>query len=197
MDHLVDPNISDEGEQQARKFNTTHSNESPPALQHHLTHVLTSPIQRAIFTSLFAFRAFQQRGLEIIALPELQTMGTRSNGTGRDVFELSVYPGVLKNNNLSMDTQTFLSRGWNSKQTGQWHADQVSWRIGFLKGFLKGIWLGAGKAGIEVAVVTHSSLLDEFGGKIHPSLFATASDNASIRSGSGYHDLCFQRRRWV
>jgi hypothetical protein len=60
-----------------------------------------------------------------------------------------------------VDATSFVSESWNIKDTGKWSVEEVKWRLDYLKGFLRGIWVGAGAGSekVEVVVVTHSSLL--------------------------------------
>jgi hypothetical protein len=121
---------------------------------------------RTTTTSIWAFRDFLFRGNDIIALPELQNMDPGPNGTGTDIEALQgQWPAAGTPCNSKTDFWTFMTKGWNWKRNGKWSPNQVQWRMDFLKGFLKGIWLGGGKKRVEIAVVTHGSILRELGGK--------------------------------
>jgi broad specificity phosphatase PhoE len=151
--HLLDPELSDHGMRQAENFQDNLVTSSIP-------HLFSSPMTRALSTSFIAFRHFLLRGNDIIALPELQNIDIGPNGTGHNTDALqSQLSGMYSESSTKPDVWTFMCDDWNKKLGSRWGPEEVNWRIGIIKGLLKGMWLGGGKKKVEVAMVTHSSFL--------------------------------------
>jgi hypothetical protein len=92
----------------------------------------------------------------IIALPELQNWDKGPNGTGKDLPKLQkCWEDSYQRGQICIDMWTFMCYDWNRKAYGRWSATELKERIGFLKGFLKGVWLGGERKSVEIAVVTH------------------------------------------
>jgi len=185
---IIDLEVSARGAVQAEvfdKFNCGHSE---------VTHILSSPMLRAVSTSCHAFYySCLLANNEIIALPELQNMDTGPNGTGSSVERLQTQwkegysVGSRGTVNVNVDVWTFMCKDWNVKGSGKWSPDEVNWRVNFFKGFLKGIWLGGGRKKVEIAVVTHGSFLEKLKGE--RVLFKRAS--FEVLTNSLFSLVCF------
>lgn len=163
---IRDPKLSENGESQAKRFNDKPLGENRAA---YVDHILSSPMLRTMSTACRAFCSMLlKHGGTIIALPELQNMDKKPNGTGTETVTLQ---GKWKDGfhidsseadiDVDVDVWTFMCNDWIFKESGRWSPEEVKWRIGFLKGFLKGIYLGGGRKKVEVAMVTHGSFIRE------------------------------------
>jgi hypothetical protein len=95
-------------------------------------------------------------GLSIIAAPELQNFDRGPNGTGQDVWDLAQRFSWLR-----VNVKSLVPRDWNLKTEGRW--SEKEWRLHHMKGFLQGLWVGAGAGTkkVENVVVSHSSFFRE------------------------------------
>ncbi|KAI8946617.1 histidine phosphatase superfamily, partial [Xylaria longipes] len=75
--YVRDPNLTTEGEWQAYRFGRCY------AFMGRISHVVSSPMRRAIRTSLIAFEDVLLEGKKVILLPELQETGVRPSDTGQ------------------------------------------------------------------------------------------------------------------
>lgn len=115
---------------------------------------------RTLGTAQAAFWESKMNGRDIIALPELQNVDRMPNGTGKDLSKLQKWwEERYQRGQTRIDVWTFMINDWNKKAPGEAGAKDFKERIGFLKGFLKGLWLGGQRRSIEAAVVTHSSFV--------------------------------------
>lgn len=87
------------------------------------------------------------------------------SGTGMGLSELEEeYTGNFgllggKERKTVVDVKTFMAGDWNFKESGRWSTPERTWRVDYMRGFLKG--LVTGKEKIEVVVVSHGSFLRE------------------------------------
>ncbi|KAI1750634.1 histidine phosphatase superfamily [Xylaria castorea] len=75
--NVRDPNLTTEGESQAFRFGRSY------AFMGRISHVVSSPMRRAIRTSLIAFEDVLLEGKKVILLPELQETGVRPSDMGQ------------------------------------------------------------------------------------------------------------------
>jgi hypothetical protein len=130
--------------------------------------------------------------VKVCAVPELQSMGILPNGTGlslgklKDSYEETAVRGrygdsVQNGTNTrtfrqgEKDTRNFkeqidfrfMCEDWNNPEEKRDGTDGryggIASRLGFIRGFLKGLQIGSrGRERLEVVVVTHSSLIREW-----------------------------------
>lgn len=109
--------------------------------------LVTSPLRRTICTTRLGFRSAVNRGIKIIALPELQETGDLPCDTGSDVEVLWKEFGESVDLNL-------IDENWNIKK-GQWAPtkDAVNKRARNARQWLKN------RPEKQIVVVTHGGLL--------------------------------------
>jgi broad specificity phosphatase PhoE len=160
---IRDPELSPKGFAQCLNFAKTFEDQ-----KRYITHILSLPMTRALNTACIAFRPIIESGLTVIALPQLQSLDKGLNGIGLDYDQLNKrYDGTHWDQLMMgkpdgwVDVTSFVPVGWNVKEKGKWSNEEFKWRMEDFKGFLKGIWVGAGagRKRVEVAVVTHGSFL--------------------------------------
>ena len=113
--------------------------------------IVASPLRRTIYTALYGFKPLIEKGMPVIALPEICETADVPCDTGTDI-------GVLKEE--MKDKPVDLSRvkeGWNAK-TGKWAptADAIDKRAREARQWLKS------RSEDEIVVVTHGGLLHYF-----------------------------------
>jgi broad specificity phosphatase PhoE len=164
---IRDPGLSPKGEQQCKDFSDAFKGQ-----ENHIDCILASPMTRVLQTACSAFKEVIKptKGGDrhaVIAMPQLQNLDSGINGTGLDPDELADrYNGVDWDRDRSglprgwVDT-SFVQEGRNVKETGKWSAEEVQWRLEYIRIFLQVIWVisGAGRCKTEVVIVTHGSLL--------------------------------------
>lgn len=113
--------------------------------------LVCSPLRRTIYTTLLAFGSEVERGIKIIALPELQETSDIPCDTGSDVV-------ILKQEmeGKAVDL-SLLHEDWNSKK-GRWTADasSIDLRAKIARQWLKD------RPEKEIVVVTHGGFLHFF-----------------------------------
>ncbi|KAG8165253.1 hypothetical protein KVR01_005528 [Diaporthe batatas] len=95
-----------------------------------ITHLMSSPIRRALYTCLLSFPSSVERGLTVLALPSAQEFSDYPCDTGSSISELShEFGGKV---DLSL-----LDDNWNSN-TGKWgpHCDVIDARARETRRFL-------------------------------------------------------------
>jgi len=143
---IVDPALSRRGKKQCRLFAVKHG------LMPHI--ILTSPLTRAMKTSLLSFP--QPSSSRIWALAELRSYSRGPNGTGLPLEELEVqYSSPFAvTSSVHLD---YVEENW---EKAFW-AMQGRQRIVYFKDFLTELAKECPKRRLEVAVVSHSSFLRE------------------------------------
>lgn len=139
---MPDPRLTPFGEEQCRQL-----------VEHFPYHdsvdlLVASPLRRTIYTTLLGFKPEIERGMTVIALPEVQETADVPCDTGTDI-------GILKKEMESKPVD--LSRvmeGWNSK-TGRWapNAEALELRAREARQWLKA------RPEKEIVLVTHGGLL--------------------------------------
>jgi broad specificity phosphatase PhoE len=150
----------------------------------YITHILASPLTRALDTALLAFEDVTTRGVKVLAIPELQSLSDGPNGLGMNIEELEKKYGAAEgiepsddthepNEALAETTHTndalkgrvsfeYMCKDWNwegIKKGGRFSRDYCAWRVDHMKGFLRA--LAAGRGHTEIVVVSHSSFLEK------------------------------------
>ncbi|KAI0192578.1 phosphoglycerate mutase [Xylaria flabelliformis] len=82
--YLRDPDLTTEGKSQAFRFGRSYG------FMGRISHVVSSPMRRAIRTSLIAFEDVLLEGKKVILLPELQETGVRPSDIGQPPAELEI-----------------------------------------------------------------------------------------------------------
>ena len=139
---MPDPSLTAFGEEQCRQLAQRFPYHQSVEL------LVASPLRRTIYTTLLAFNQEIERGMTVIALPEIQETADVPCDTGTDI-------ALLKDE--MKDKPVDLSRvmeGWNSK-TGRWApiADALQKRAREARQWLKA------RPEKEIVVVTHGGLL--------------------------------------
>ncbi|KAI9055506.1 hypothetical protein LZ554_000455 [Drepanopeziza brunnea f. sp. 'monogermtubi'] len=88
-ENLIDPKLTKRGRKQCRHL----ARHSIRGYCDAVTHIFSSPLSRALTTACLTFKNATARGVRIVALPELQTMGTKPNGMGLCLRELEAKYG--------------------------------------------------------------------------------------------------------
>jgi hypothetical protein len=157
-----------------------------------VTHILSSPLSRCLESACLTFKSAIEEGVKVCAVPELQSMGILPNGTGLSLGRLKEryeetavrgrYGNLVQNGTNTKtfrqggkDTRNFkgqihfrfMCEDWNNPEEKRDGTDGryvgIASRLGFIRGFLKGLQIGSrGRERLEVAVVTHSSLIREW-----------------------------------
>ncbi|KAI1741088.1 phosphoglycerate mutase-like protein [Xylaria scruposa] len=82
--YLRDPDLTTEGKSQAYRFGRSYG------FMGRISHVVSSPMRRAIRTSLIAFEDVLLDGKKVILLPELQETGVRPSDIGQPPAALEI-----------------------------------------------------------------------------------------------------------
>ncbi|KAL2069493.1 hypothetical protein VTL71DRAFT_14172 [Oculimacula yallundae] len=130
-----------------------------------ITHLVSSPLRRTLYTTLLSFPTVVSRGVKIIALPELQETSNLPCDTGSSVDALQAefaegeYAGTV---DLS-----HVGTGWNSKQ-GKWSpaASHIENRARAARLFLRDLaersLASNPEQDVNIVVVTHGGYLHYF-----------------------------------
>ncbi|KAL9603854.1 MAG: hypothetical protein Q9219_000963 [cf. Caloplaca sp. 3 TL-2023] len=140
--NMPDPPLTTFGEEQCRELCSKFPHHSSIKL------VVTSPLRRTIQTALLAFEPDVLRGIECIALPEIQETSDLPCDTGS---HLDTLKEDFKNRPISLD---LVPEDWNSKQ-GKWagNQDAIQMRCREARNWLKA------RDEQVIVVVTHGGLL--------------------------------------
>ncbi|KAL8940521.1 MAG: hypothetical protein Q9216_002771 [Gyalolechia sp. 2 TL-2023] len=144
---MLDPPLTPHGEEQCRDLCTRFPYHSSINL------VVTSPLRRTIQTSLLAFQPEISRGINCIALPEVQETGGFPCDTGSKLSAIKV---EFKDKPVNF---TRVPEDWDSKQ-GKWAANTaaIGARCREARKWLKG------REEDAIVVVTHGGLLHHLTG---------------------------------
>lgn len=178
-DHIKDPILTSGG----RKHCIQRNDFLVPQAKY-ITHILASPLSRALETAFLTTKAVTDRGVKVWALPELQSFSSAPSGLGMDVSDLQrlfdgnnagtrvTAKGKRMSENINKAKQfnvedfkgkldlQFMSDDWNDEyenKEGRWSAAHKDWRAGYLKGFFRA--LQASGERVEIVIVCHSSSL--------------------------------------
>jgi broad specificity phosphatase PhoE len=171
--YVRDPNLTTEGEWQAFRLGRSY------AFMRRISHIVSSPMRRALRTALIAFEDRLLEGKRVLLLPELQETGVRPSDTGQppDALETAFRPQV--------DT-SMLDRRWCYKGQGSKYAPDVALveaRAREARVFLREL-AQSGPDDAHIVVVTHAGfahfLTEDFAG-LSPPCF-TSYANTAMRS---------------
>lgn len=135
-----------------------------------ITHIFASPLTREFVAACLAFKVAIVRGVKVIALPELQSMGAGPNGTGKTLEELeSIYGDTAQGGSEYKGCVDFrfLRLDWNDPKhkdkSTQGQYSTTDRRLAFMRGVLTGLCAGS-KPGerVEVVVIGHSSVFNDW-----------------------------------
>lgn len=110
--------------------------------------LVSSPLRRTMHTTLLGFKPVTERGLKVIAIPELQEVGDFPCDTGSDV---QVLKKELEGKPVDL---SLVPDNWNSKK-GEWGStdDLVKKRVSKVRQWLKA------RPEKNIVVVTHGGLV--------------------------------------
>jgi broad specificity phosphatase PhoE len=155
---MKDPKLTNEGETECIEFLHDFQRDVP-----NITHILTSPLSRCLDTVKFALQDVLKKGVIVVPMAEVQTLGGGRNGTGLSVPDLrSKYKSNSNILQHKIDWR-FLREDWSEDKDvagnkGKWGGFEGEWRKNYVKGFLRGIVMTK-KPGerMEILVVAHGS----------------------------------------
>ena len=104
---MPDPSLTPLGEEQSGKLQKTFPHHDSVEL------LVSSPIRRALYTTLIGFESDVQRGLKVIALPDVQETSDHPCDTGSNPDKLEEEFGKGGRVDLSL-----VHEGWNVKVGG-------------------------------------------------------------------------------
>jgi broad specificity phosphatase PhoE len=171
---IQDPDLTPLGEQQCATLNANFPYHSK------ITHLVASPLRRTLYTCLLSFPTEVQRGLKVVALPELQETSDLPCDTGS---EPSVLASEFGSGRFAGTVDLGLAKeGWNTKQ-GRWspNTSAIEARARDARIWLRNLAQSASRSSngdIDIVVVTHGGYLHYFtedvstlgSYKFHPSL---------------------------
>jgi broad specificity phosphatase PhoE len=118
---IRDPDLSPQGLEQCLDFAEAFKDQ-----ERYVTHILSSPMTRALNTACIAFRPIIESGLAVSALPQLQSLDKGPNGIGLDYEHLMKrYDGthwdqfMIGKPHGWVDVTSFVPVGWNAKEMGK------------------------------------------------------------------------------
>lgn len=133
---------------------------------------MASPLRRTIYTALYSFPTEVSKGIEIIALPELQETSGLPCDTGSDLEDLAAEFAAGEGEGKYKDVVDLhlVTDGWNVKE-GRWSpaSSAIEARARVARQFLLNLGQDALSSGqtnkdgnVEIAVVTHGGYLHYF-----------------------------------
>lgn len=142
---MPDPSLTPFGQEQCNKL----AKDFP--YQKSVGAIVASPLRRTIYTALYAFKPLIEKGMSVIALPEVCETADVPCDTGSDI---SVLREEMKEKPVDLSR---VREGWNVK-TGKWAptADAIEHRAREAR-----LWLKA-RPEEEIVVVTHGGFLHYF-----------------------------------
>ncbi|KAK6599054.1 phosphoglycerate mutase [Botrytis cinerea] len=174
---LPDPLLTELGKTQC----TTLSQSFPSPQK--ITHIVASPLRRTLYTALYSFPSAIARGIQVIALPEIQETSTLPCDTGSA-------PAALAEEFAGSVDLGLVHEGWNSK-SGRWasNAPAIEKRAREARVWLRDLGMRAQEEGVEdvnIVVVTH-------GGFLH--YFTEDWEDSSLFVGTGWTNTEFRSAR--
>ncbi|KAI9851354.1 MAG: hypothetical protein M1838_003910 [Thelocarpon superellum] len=148
---LPDPSLTPFGKEQCQQLHEAFPYHAQVDL------LVASPLRRTIYTTLLGFESETQRGLAVIALPEIQETSDLPCDTG------SPLPRIQQEFADQPVDLSLVHDGWDSKagvptRQGKWaaHAEQVRERAKYARQWLKA------RPEKHIVVVTHGGFLHYF-----------------------------------
>lgn len=114
-DQIIDPTLTDKGKKQCHRVCdqfTHHTN---------VTHILASPLYRTIETAFHCFRRAIDRGVKIVAMPEVTEVsaeGFNRGHTSEEIIAWAQSPLGLGGDYLDQQTFSYLLPYWYEKSAG-------------------------------------------------------------------------------
>lgn len=139
---MPDPSLTTYGVEQCRCLSRNFPYHSSVKL------VVASPIRRTLYTALHTFEPELEKGMRIVALPELQETSDLPCDTGSDI---DILKDEFKDQPVDL---SLVTKGWNSKK-GKWASttEAIKDRARDARAWLRSRTEG------DVVVVTHGGLL--------------------------------------
>ncbi|KAF5245989.1 hypothetical protein FANTH_7079 [Fusarium anthophilum] len=170
---LPDTDLTPLGQEQARSLISKH-----PELAN-VDLIVSSPLRRTLQTTLLAFSSQLERGLQIVALPEVQEVSDMNCDTGSDI---SVIRAEFQQQPVDF---SLVEPGWEVKE-GKW-APAIGSILERARAARQ--WLSE-RPESEIVVVTHGCFLhfftDDWVNSVNPD--GTDWANAEVRSYTISHD---------
>jgi len=181
---LPDPDLTPLGKQQC----STLASNFP--YHERITHLVASPLRRTLYTCLLSFPEEVERGLKVVALPELQETSDLPCDTGSEPaalaaeFEEGKFAGAVD--------LRLVKEGWNDKR-GKWSpaSSAIEARARQARIWLRNLAEGSGSDSgrdVDVVVVTH-------GGYLH--YFTEDWEGAERGTGTGWENTEFRSYEFV
>jgi len=182
---IQDPDLTPLGEQQCETLRSTFP------YHDRITHLVASPLRRTIYTCLLGFKSsVREKGLKVVALPELQETSGLPCDTGSDPMKLKdeFADGPWKG---TVDLG-LVKDGWNDKSlSGPWapNAEKIEARAKVARRWLRELGSKARGEDIEIVVVTHGGFLHYFTEDWtgHDKYVGTGWQNTEFRSYNFRH----------
>ncbi|KAF2971788.1 hypothetical protein GQX73_g1786 [Xylaria multiplex] len=168
-----DPNLTMKGETQAFRLGRSY------AYMGHISHVVSSPMRRAVRTAIVAFEDVLLAGKRVILLPELQETGARPSDMGQppNSLEAAFRPHI---------DSSLLDRNWFYKGQGSKYIPDVALieeRAREARVFLRDL-AQSGPDNAHIVVVSHGGFLqfltEDFAGL--SERYFTVYGNTALRS---------------
>jgi broad specificity phosphatase PhoE len=155
---IHDPDLTPLGESQCATLNSTVPYHS------RITHLITSPLRRTIYTCLLSFPSSVEKGLRVVVLPELQETSDLPCDTGSEPsvlaeeFAQGTFAGTV---DLGL-----VGKGWNNKQ-GRWSpaSSAIEARAKDARIWLRTLATSSqaqAQDDVDIVVVTHGGYLHYF-----------------------------------
>jgi broad specificity phosphatase PhoE len=158
---IEDPGLNKKGRSECLAFLNSFKEDAP-----HIAHIFTSPLTRCLVTVIGALRDVLERGIMVVPMAEIQTLGWGPNATGPELHHMFFAydnKAILKPTGLEGKVDwRFMRTDWNEGKgpeeiDGIWDASMVDWRKNYVMGFLRGIIMAKQEEKVEILVVGHSS----------------------------------------
>lgn len=149
---MHDPSLTPFGQQQCLELQANFPYHSK------ITHLVASPLRRTLYTCLLAFPDEVEKGIQVVALPEIQETSDLPCDTGSDPVKLEAEFGNAGKVDLEL-----VKDGWNDKK-GKWapKAKAVEGRAREARLWLREMASKSEASEVHVAIVTHGGFLHYF-----------------------------------
>lgn len=139
---MHDPLLTPKGVEECQQLSERFPNHDSIGL------LVASPLRRTLYTALLSFIPEVERGIQVIALPELQEISDLPSDTGSDAEPLKL---EMKGKPVDL---SLVHEGWNNK-LGKWDPTEeaIEARVKEARQWLKS------RPEKEIVVVTHGGLL--------------------------------------
>lgn len=168
---MPDPSLTPLGVDQCRNLAVNFPHHSKISL------LVASPIRRTLYTALHAFPSELEKGMKVIALPELQETSDLPCDTGSDI---DILRDEFKDKPVDLG---LVEKGWDSKK-GRWAATSTAIEK---RARTARVWLRA-REEEDIVVVTHGGFLHfltEVGGFSRGRSLLCLPTSPSVMAASG------------